>query len=140
MYLLDTDHISLLARGGAAGERIRSRASGLAASEIAVTIVSYEEQVRGWMAEIAAARSPDKQVLKYERLNRMLITYCGTPICPFDHRAAHIFKDFVAARLRIGTMDLKIAAIALANNAILLTRNMSHFEKVPGLRCENWAD
>lgn len=35
-------------------------------------------------------------------------------------------------------MDLKIAAIALMNDALLLTANMVDFKQVPGLRVENW--
>ncbi len=37
-------------------------------------------------------------------------------------------------------MDLKIAAITLAHDALLLTRNIADFERVPGLRAENWLD
>jgi tRNA(fMet)-specific endonuclease VapC len=33
---------------------------------------------------------------------------------------------------------LKIASIALANDALLLTANRRDFEKVPGLQLENW--
>ena len=42
--------------------------------------------------------------------------------------------------VRSGTMDLKIAAIALAHDALLLTRNLVDFDKVPNLRVENWLD
>ena len=35
-------------------------------------------------------------------------------------------------------IDLKIAAICLVHDALLLTRNLVDFEKVPGLRVENW--
>ena len=37
-------------------------------------------------------------------------------------------------------VDLQIAAIALANDATLLSRNRSDFAKVAGLRVEGWAD
>jgi tRNA(fMet)-specific endonuclease VapC len=36
-------------------------------------------------------------------------------------------------------MDLKIAATAIANNATLLSRNLKDFNKVPGLKVEDWA-
>ncbi|MCH8923806.1 MAG: type II toxin-antitoxin system VapC family toxin [Planctomycetes bacterium] len=41
-------------------------------------------------------------------------------------------------RVRIGTMDLKIASIALANNATLLSANTRDFVQVPSLQLENW--
>jgi tRNA(fMet)-specific endonuclease VapC len=140
MYLLDTDHISLLARGGVAGEHILRRVLRSHSAQVAVSIVSYEEQLRGWLSQIAATRVVERQVLYYHELERMLDRYCRAPILPFDARAAAIFSDLVQNRLRIGTMDLKIAAIALANDATLLTRNTGHFERVPGLRFEDWAD
>jgi len=37
-------------------------------------------------------------------------------------------------------MDLKIAAICIAHDATLLTRNVRDFEAIPGLRVENWVD
>ena len=40
----------------------------------------------------------------------------------------------------IATRNLKIAAISLASNALLLTANRRDFEKVPGLRFENWLE
>jgi tRNA(fMet)-specific endonuclease VapC len=53
--------------------------------------------------------------------------------------AAEQFQRLQLLRLRIGTMDMKIAAIALANDATLLTRNLADFGKVPGLRVEDWT-
>jgi tRNA(fMet)-specific endonuclease VapC len=50
MYLLDTDHISLIDRGGPEGERVRNRLVRVRPGEVAATIVSYEEQMRGWLA------------------------------------------------------------------------------------------
>jgi tRNA(fMet)-specific endonuclease VapC len=42
--------------------------------------------------------------------------------------------------VRIGTSDLKTAAITLANNGLLITANKRDFEQVPELRFENWMD
>ena len=47
MVLLDTDHMSLLQRGGAEGRQIRLRLREMPQDDVATTIVSYEEQMRG---------------------------------------------------------------------------------------------
>jgi len=138
MYLFDTDHITALDRGGEEGERLRTRLAHIPPEEAAVSVVSYEEQMRGWLAYIAQLRAVDRQVAGYHRLERMLEFYCATPLLPFDARAAEQFQRLGVARIRIGTMDLKIAAIALANDAILLSRNLTDFSKVPALRVEDW--
>ena len=139
MYLLDTDHITLMDRGGAEGQRIRGRLSAVTPSEVAASVISYEEQLRGWMAYLAQLRTVDRQVGGYQRLQRMLEFYCGTPLLAFDERAADRFHELWLTRLRVGTMDLKIAAIALVNDATLLSRNQTDFGKIPSLRCEDWS-
>jgi tRNA(fMet)-specific endonuclease VapC len=65
--------------------------------------------------------------------------YRRRAVLDFDDRAVEHFKRLKAARVRIGTPDLRIAAIVLANNATLVTRNLSDFRKVPGLRAEDWT-
>ena len=107
--------------------------------QIALSIITYEEQMRGWFAEIARARSLSQQKPGYEQLIRMLEIYCATPLLPFDDVAIAIFQNLWLQRLRVGTMDLKIASIALAHDATLLTRNLSDFSKVPGLRIDDWS-
>jgi tRNA(fMet)-specific endonuclease VapC len=139
MYLLDTDHVSLLDRGGEEGQRIRARLAQVPLETIAASVVSYEEQMRGWLARIAQLRAIDRQVTGYRQLERMLRFYCETPMLPFDEKAAEQFQRLWLTRLRIGTMDLKIAAIALANDATLLSRNLTDFGKVAGLRVEDWT-
>ncbi len=139
MYLLDTDHVALLDRGGEEGQSIRARLSQVPPEDVAACIISYEEQMRGWLAYIASLRAVDRQIAGYRRLERMLQFYCATPLLPFDDRAVEQFQRLWLTRLRIGTMDLKIAAIALANDATLLSRNLSDFSKVAGLRVEDWA-
>jgi tRNA(fMet)-specific endonuclease VapC len=57
----------------------------------------------------------------------------------FDEAAAVIFQQLRRARLRIGTMDVKIAVIVLSRNATLLTRNLVDFRQIPGLQIEDWT-
>lgn len=61
-------------------------------------------------------------------------------ILPFDREAATIFHRLERSSLRIGTMDLKIAATCIAHDATLLSRNLVDSERIPGLRAENWLD
>jgi tRNA(fMet)-specific endonuclease VapC len=61
-------------------------------------------------------------------------------IVAFDESAALRFDDLRSRRLHLGAMDLKIAAIALVNGALLLSANRRDFDRVPGLRLENWLD
>lgn len=139
MYLLDTDHISLMDYGGAEGQTIRLRLRTVPPDEVSASAISYEEQIRGWMSVIAQARTVEQQIPFYRELERLLRFYCITPLLPFDEKAATHFARLRQARVRIGTMDLKIAAIALANNATVLTRNLADFGKVPGLNVEDWS-
>jgi tRNA(fMet)-specific endonuclease VapC len=138
MIILDTDYLTLL-------EHKKSRAAEIIYRELAqrnephtTTIVNYEEQMRGWTAYISQAKTLTKQVEAYSYLRQNLHLYCGLEIVLFDEAAARRFQDLRRSRIRIGTMDLKIASIVLANNASLLTRNLSDFQQVPGLRVEDW--
>jgi tRNA(fMet)-specific endonuclease VapC len=140
VYLLDTDHITILEKGrGAEWDRLQSRLADLGEGDVAATIISFEEQTRGWLSYLAQARSLTQQVEAYARLRRMAENYRWIPLIDFDSTAAVEFQRLKQSRVRIGTMDLKIASIALAQGATLLSRNRSDFEKVPGLIVEDWT-
>ncbi len=72
-------------------------------------------------------------------LERIILRFGDMQVLPFDHAAAAQFESLKKERIRIGTMDLRIASIALANNMTLLTRNTVDFERVLGLRFEDWT-
>lgn len=140
MIVLDTDHISLLERvGSLERERLLARLESPGVVAPCVTIISYEEQVRGWMARLAKAPSIKEEVDTYRRLSEQLQNYCALKILEFDERGAVEFQQLRKLKLRIGTMDLKIAAVVLAHGATLLTRNVSDFGRVPGLKIEDWS-
>ena len=140
MYILDTDHLSLLGRASSAeAQRLRFRLAGVKSEERVTTIVNFEEQMRGWLSHLAQARSLPRQVEAYRRLKDFLDRYRKITVVQFDETAAIEFERLQRLRLRIGTMDLKIAAIALAHNATVLTRNIKDFSRVPELRVEDWT-
>ena len=140
MFVLDTDHMSALEWGsGAAGQRLIARLNTLSEGEAATTIITFEEQMRGWLSVLARSRSLNEQVEAYRRLKQLLNNYLKIAVLEFDAKAATEFQRLKQSRIRIGTMDLKIAAIALTHDATLLSRNLTDFRQVPGLKVEDWT-
>ena len=141
MFVLDTDHISVLERADS-GERARliHRLDHAGVQMLVTTVVTYEEQTRGWLAYVATAKTMAREVMAYRRLWLHLETYRRLVVLEYDPPAAEHFRRLQSARIKIGTFDLRIASIALANGAILLSRNLKDFEKIPDLNVENWLD
>lgn len=140
MIILDTDCLSLLERqSGTEYLRLQSRLDELPSHEITTTIITYEEQMRGWLAYLSKLRSIDDQIWAYETLRMHFDYFKKLPLLDFDKKAADVFKELKANKVRIGTMDLKIASIAIANDAILPSRNLADFELVPDLAVQDWT-
>lgn len=78
--------------------------------------------------------------------NLQLLNYFFSPLSnlPFDDRCAEeyglIRADLSAQGKIIGPNDLLIAAIARANDAVLVTHNTKEFSRITGLRLEDWQD
>jgi tRNA(fMet)-specific endonuclease VapC len=140
MVILDTDHMSVLERREQPSlGSLLHRLASLPPADVVTTVVSYEEQMRGWMAYLARARSMAQQITAYGRLLAHLENYRRIPVLGFDEAAAIVFQRLRRSRLRIGTMDLKIAAIVLAREATLLSRNLDDFRQIPDLHVEDWT-
>lgn len=138
MILLDTDHLSILlderdARHAPLLDRLRD-----AHDELTIPIVSIEEQLRGWLAKLHRERDHYRLIMPYLRLTRVFTFLREWPILEWNTGAADEFVRLKSLRLRIGTQDLKIACIALAHDALLLSANLRDFEQVPGLIVEDW--
>jgi tRNA(fMet)-specific endonuclease VapC len=139
MVILDTDHRSLLEHSGSLDRhRLLRKLTDVAQQGLATTIVSFEEQIRGRLAYLARTRAMAQQIDAYRRLRLQLDNYCSIIVLDFDERAAIEFQRLKVQRLRVGTMDLKISAIVLAHDALLLSRNLVDFRRVPDLSVEDW--
>src|SRR5262249_25629194 len=106
--------------------------------DIVTTAITPEEQMRGWLSAIHAQRDIQRQVQYYERLIGVFWFFADWRILPFSESAAEKFRLLRRQRIRIGTMDLKIASFVLVHDATLLLNNLKDFERVPGLRVEDW--
>jgi tRNA(fMet)-specific endonuclease VapC len=71
-------------------------------------------------------------VTTYQRLRATQAYFCTITILPFDDPAAALYRVLQSRRIRTGTNDLRIAAIALAHRAILVTSNQRDFEQIEG--------
>jgi predicted nucleic acid-binding protein len=85
-----------------------------------------------------APRLVHRQTVPYQRLQERIADFAAWSVLSWTREAADILMRLRASGVRIGGMDLKIASIALSHRALLLTRNLRHFEKVPGLHAEDW--
>ena len=139
LYLLDTDHMTVLYWGGEPARRLAARLTTVPKDDYGTTIVSFEEQTRGWLSEVALEKTERGVVPVYERLNDMRKLYQAVAVWQYADEAAEIFTRLRKERVRIGAPDLRIASIALANNATVLTANRKHFGQVPGLSFEDWT-
>lgn len=140
MFVLDTDHLSLLQWNvGVEGRRLESRLSDAVAGEVVTTIVNFEEQMRGWLAYLAKSRTVAQQVEAYCRLTRHLEYYRQIPVLDFGEAAAVEYQRLRKLQPRIGSLDLKIAAIVLSKGGTLLSRNLSDFGRISGLKVEDWT-
>lgn len=139
MLVLDTNHFSEFERGTGLGASLRIRLHN-SPDEKSLAIVTIEEGLRGWLAEINRYPDLDRQIVPYLKLQRCVELAANWIILGWDAECAALFRRFRAQGVRIGTMDLKIACIALAHDATLLTRNTTDFRQVPGLKFENWLE
>lgn len=131
MYCFDTDVLSATVRRDPPLHLIR-RLARTPPTEQCTTAITLGELVYG-VQKRGSPRLADRV--------RHLIASAG-PILPFDEGAAQCYGQLRAELERAGRPvaepDLRIAAIALARDATLVTGNVRHFARIPALRVENW--
>lgn len=139
-HLLDTDHLSILQYPTAAEyPAVVAHLNRHAPADVVASVVSVHEQTLGAVTVIGQARTAAQVVRGYRFISQMLTVITPRTVLPFDDPAAAIFDQLRAQRIRISTLDLRIASIALARNLVVVTRNVRDFGQVPGLQTEDWT-
>ncbi len=134
LFILDTDHVSLHQRKD---PLVTARIKNCPSEELAVTVVTVGEQMRGRLAQLGH-RKVDL-ITAYELLRTTAEYFCGLRILPFDAIAQQLYHNLRSQKFHAGKLDLRIAAIALSQSSIVVTRNKRDFEQVPGLKIEDWS-
>ena len=139
MYLLDTDTLTHLHAGNS---NVVKQLNTVEDDLIAITIITKIEVLRGRIDYVLKADTGEKLIKAQELLFRTEELLNQLPIIPINQLAADEFNRLRAiSKLRkIGQADLLIATITLVNRAILVTRNLRHFQQIPGIKVVNWVD
>ncbi len=82
---------------------------------------------------------PERLPTAYAHLSRAMEYFHTIRVLDFDPDALACFQTLQKEKLRIGTKDLRIAAVALSQQAILVTRNAKDFSQIPGVNLEDWS-
>lgn len=128
-YMLDTDISSYLIRGDhpEVTDAFRQHFPDVCISAITAAELQYGAQKR-----------------KSQLLTRNVNAYCNlVPICEWTREAAETYAEMRVELEKhgtpVGSLDMLIAASAIAEGAILVTNNIAHFSKIGKLRIENWS-
>lgn len=136
LFVLDTDLVTLYYRGDPTVVR---RVDARPPAELAISIMTIDEQLTGWYTLTRQARRPDQLARAYAHLGEAVVRLARWPILPYTESAIARVVQLKVLRLNVRLMDLRIAAIALEHGAVVVTRNQRDFGRVPGLSVEDWS-
>ena len=129
MYLLDTDILVFLARGK---HNIQERVFQAGLSNCMLSEISLAEL---YVGIFKSGKTAFQTVVEY-----LEETFMALSISPYLKTYARIRSQLESRGIRLADMDLFIAATAIANEFTLVTHNVKHFARIPGLKLEDWTE
>lgn len=136
LYVLDTDIVTLFQNGD---PQVLQRVLSHSTAQLATTVISVEEELSGWYTRPRKVRKRDQLAAVYQRLAQAIPFSARFQILTFTEQAIIRYEQLRSTYRRLGKHDLQIAAIALEQSAILVTRNSRDFKQVAGLVIEDWS-
>lgn len=137
LYVLDTDILTLFEKKHPA---VMAHVKEHDPRELAITVLSVEEQLSGWYTAVRKAKRPEQLARAYRELARIVRFLSRTQIIEYDEAAMRRYEQLRKQKVKIRRMDLRIAATVLEQTAAtLVTRNLRDFKQVPGLQIEDWS-
>jgi len=136
LYVLDTDIVTLF-RGGHA--RVCQHVGSHAPAELAITVLTVEEQLTGWYGLLRRVKQPPQLAWAYQQLADSVRFFSLLPILSYSLSAISCYDRLRALNLNVRKMDLRIAAVVLENGGVLVSRNLRDFRRIPNLTVEDWS-
>lgn len=97
-----------------------------------ISIITYYEILSG-----LKHRDAQKQLISFSKFvsyhTILPLTTSSTTI------AADIYANLRSKGTPVDDIDILIAGIAIANNLVIVTNNLKHFEKIEGLEIQDWS-
>ena len=142
VYLLDTDTFSEYLNEDTLPEAdapITRRMDALAPEQVLLCAVTLAEVMRGMLNWVQRMEKAGKDPAGYAALIRADYILHRFTIAPYTDEAHAHFTGFTPAVRRLGRPDCQIAAIALANDYLVVIQNTRHFSQIPGVAFEDWT-
>lgn len=138
MISFDADVLTAILQGDVV---LAQRAAKLPLNEQTVPVVVVEEFFRGRLNTIRQAEAGKAKLTverAYELFSATVNAFRHIVILPYTTAADALVQEWRSRKIRVGTHDLRIAAICIVHSARLISRNRQDFEQVPGLQIEYW--
>ena len=136
LFILDTDTFSLFREQH---PEVVGRVRAIPPDQLAITVITVEEVLSGWYTAVRKAKQPGAVEVAYGQLAAAVGGFTGVAIRNFTRAAIARFDSLRKQKLNVGANDLRIAAIALEAGAVVVTRNVRDFGRVPNLAVEDWS-
>lgn len=136
IYVLDTDTVT---RQQTNHPAVRQRLERLPPTQIFTTVITLREQLGGRLAVVDRVAEGVQLVKAYQQLQSTTDYFKQVNVLSFTVEAAVWRQQLRDQKIRVGSQDLRIAAIVLSAGGVLVTSNRRDFGRVPGLQIEDWA-
>jgi tRNA(fMet)-specific endonuclease VapC len=139
MILLDTDTVTHFSYGN---ENVRRKIEEAGDEELAIAVITRNEILHGRADSLLKAANEAELRKAAERFRQAEELLSDFLVVSFDENSIrHFGRLRKQKKLRkMGRADMLIASIALAHDALLVTRNTKDYKDVAGLRLDNWVD
>ncbi|MEL0589898.1 MAG: type II toxin-antitoxin system VapC family toxin [Planktothrix rubescens PR222] len=141
IWVLDTNQVSEFLEGK---NTIKSRVTQVSPNDIAITVVTVQESFNGWIVLINNSSESKDLVRLYTKLSITLDFFKAVRILNFDEKASKIYEKLINENRELDKKklqkDVRIAAITLSVNGVMVTANKRDFSLIPDLVIEDWTE